>query len=396
MKRRHLLLNTAVLVLSATSVANAADRPDPKPYDRDRDGVLSTAELTVYRLHIANPLLVTFDKDFNGRIEGETEIAELNLSLTRFDGDDTAQLADVPGDGPIAVSSIPILPVEAEADPCDPAAQVFVRRDPMEVDAYSGDMGQEDEKGASLAISSENVSGFDATEIHGVVGVSFGRRCYTKPSGSAADALYLFSRSFAASVQADGVRTADDPDKDKSSVRIGLQGQLGWAGGLFDTQYLTFAPYYMTDFRGQASAYGAQAAWEPYLGRIRLNYSPIPISKTFNAYWEFRAEADWLHVDEVGRTDLDAGKDYAWLGGRLGATLYPWRDLLDSRAKVYGSWTYHRDVNQGLDARLYAVGAAYDLTDDGALSVSIDYADGLERDKLIEVERTTFSLNFKH
>lgn len=392
----------AAVMISLLAGGVAWASPNAADFDKDGDGRLTGGEATAYELHLVFPILEKYDLDFNGVI-GDAEVAAMNAAFLR---------KEIPADrlgvvapleealrerGFLSVEELTSGPAKSETDPCGSAGRLYVRRDPMEIDGFTGNVAQEEAKGASLSLSNESVSGYSATEIHGVLAYAFGRKCFAKPTSGPDNALFMSSRSFAAFIHADGVRTNDDSDKDKSSLRFGLDAQIALnAGRWFETQFFTASPYVMTDFRGEARAYGMEVSWQPYQADWHLGYFAKQPDKYLDAFWELRAEADWLHVDEVGLTDLEAGTDYAWVGGVLGATAFFFPERLNHRIKAYGSWTYHRDVNQGLDARLYGLGAAYDLTEDGAIAVSLDYSWGLERDKLIEVDRTTLSLNFKH
>ena len=80
----------------------------------------------------------------------------------------------------------------------------------------------------------------------------------------------------------------------------------------FDLNVLTGSAYYQTDFRGYANAYGFSASWEPYLlAPLRLGGEPgIPLSPWFDFFWQAKAEAYALRVDNAGLTALTSNTDY--------------------------------------------------------------------------------------
>lgn len=401
MSRPWLAGPLAVLCVLAAGGAHAADRP-PAAYDKDGDGKFDRDEITVYGLHQVDPILARYDADLSGTLE-PAELAKIGRDYAaRPLPTKPADLALIAGlqeevahsNGIVVARFDPSKPVKESL--CPGQRKVYVRRDRLDMSAYTGEVSQKEAKGASLSLLDDDEGGLQSAEAHGVVSLITTSACRHRPEGLAIGEAFLASHNTAVWAQADGVRTDDDPDKDKSTVKLGADLQWGvFDGPWFDMQYVAVSPYYQTDFRGDAGAYGAQLSWQPVRLDSRLGGSYLPAADGFDYFWQTRLEADWLHVEDPGRTGLKAGTDYAWIGGSVGVTVFPGDQALDSRLKAYGTWTYHRDVNNSRDARLYLVGAAYDLTADGAVSVSLDRTWGLERDKLKKVEKTLFSLNFK-
>lgn len=382
---------------------------DLSRYDRDGSGRIDTPEeARVLGLHRISPTLRAFDDDEDGQLSDEelaalgrsvnalsapgTEISSADLMVLGTTNDSAAHggiLAPRP-DG----STGPVTPVSGSRR-CTDARSWYVRRDRTEINGYSNTIDLSEVKGASVVLTNDDLADAESVEVHGVVARTFTNTCFA-PTGSRANETYLATYSVAGYLLADGLRTDIEPDKDKSTLRLGVDFQWGFFNApIFSSQYVTLSPYVQSDFRGDAEVFGAAASWEPYSLRHRINGTYQPALWGWDYFWDVRADADWMHVEDAGFSGLTADTDYAWFGGQLGFTAFPAADALGYRLKLYGSWNYHRDVNEGLDARLYKGGASWDLVPSGAIAVSLERAWGVEREKLEEVERTTLSLDFK-
>lgn len=397
-----LSLGVAFAAVSAAQVsaADEEDKPfDLKPFDGKAggqvDGRLNAAEARLAGLHKTNPVLAKYDTDFSGDLS-TAEFAVLNADL-KTDPKDPGDLATVATmvDTANQTGGLRVVPIEKEKVACAASSRFYVRKEELDISAYTAAVSKKEAKGASLAVSLEDVSDIDRTEAHGII-VWAHTRCLPRPEGLPATASYLSSWSIAPFLAADGVRS-DDLEEDKSALKLGVGLQVARSGGWFDLQAFALRPYLQTDFRGKASAYGAQASWEPYRLDHKLNGAHQPLFGDVYGYWQFRLEADWLHVDKPGRTDLKAETDYAWLGGVAGVVLFPpMPEGWERRLKVYGNIKLHRDVNNAIEARLNFVGAGLNLDDDGDMALSLDYAWGEDRATLDRIRKTTLSINFKY
>lgn len=411
MTREAIAVAATLVALGSVGDAMAQTPPSPteivdlRPYDTDRSGRVDTPEeARVLGLHRINATLARYDSDYDGRLN-ETEMATLSVGLSRLAGNEAgvhmtpAELAIM---GQTRAEAAEGLPVETPSPRITPARERcatgsawFVRRDRMELSPYTQAITQKEAKGASIALTNDDIADAESVEVHGVVSRAFTRTCDAPPDAEPGT-MYLSGYTMAAYLQADGLRTDIDPTKDKSVLRLGADFQWGLFGGpLFNSQYVTLSPYVQSDFRGDAEIFGAQASWEPYNLQSRLGGSIHPTRAGLDYFWQFRAEADWMHVEDAGFTGLTPNTDYAWLGGVANAAIFPAADSLDYRLKLYGSWRYHRDMNNGIDARLYTLGVGWNLTESGDVAISLERIWGLEREKLTEAERTILSLNFK-
>ena len=363
MSRRHCiarLLTAAILISPAVATAGEATLRQQllERYDANRDGQFSKAEA---------------DKIAADALAGPTEPDDLAAAATR-----------TPEEGRAA---------KKEAARCGATHRFYVRRDDLDLSAYTGMVSKAEAKGASLSAWRDDESDTDQWEAHGVISW-VATQCLKRPADAPAGATYVSSRSLAPFLALDGVRS-DNPDDDKSALRAGVGFQAAvFEGPVFDLQAITFAPYYQSDFRGQASAVGAALAWEPY--RLDWNLGATLSARSAAAYWRLKLDADWLRVDKAGRTDLTDGTDYGWVGGSAGVAVFPpmpkgWR----RRLQVYGDIDLHRDVRNDIEARLQTIGTAINLNEAGDIALSLERSWGEDRKTLKQERKTSLSLDFK-
>jgi hypothetical protein len=362
MSRRHIarLLTAALLILPVTATAGEAtlyqrllDR-----YDANKDGQFSKEEA---------------DKISADALAGPTEPDDLAAAAT-----------PTPGKGPAA---------RKDAARCGFAHHLYIRRDDLDLSSYTGLVPKADAKGASLSAWRDDESDTDQWEAHGMISW-VATRCLVRPADRPAGVAHVSSLGLAPFLALDGVRS-DNPDDDKSALRAGVGFQAAiFEGPVFDLQAFTLAPYFQSDFRGEASAVGAALGWEPY--RIDWNLGATLNADGAAAYWRLKLDADWLRVDKAGRTDLKDGTDYGWMGGSVGLVVFPpmpkgWR----RRLQIYGDMDLHRDVRNDIEARLQTVGAAINLNEAGDIALSLERSWGEDRKTLKEERKTSLSLDFK-
>ena len=157
----------------------------------------------------------------------------------------------------------------------------------------------------------------------------------------------------------------------------------------------------MSDFRGFARGAGYSAFWEPYRLDLRLGGSYQRFSEIVDWYWRFRAEGDIRHVQKPGETGLATG-NYEWFGFTTQAYLFflPGNlnvpDYLRDRFSVVGTLTYFSDARTGLAYNQYGAQAAYNLSNDGSTSVSLQYIRGTDKDTLTPARQLLMKLNYKY
>ena len=155
---------------------------------------------------------------------------------------------------------------------------LFVRRDHVDISAYNAKLPQSDADGASLTIVNDRITKTQTALIDGIASYVVARTpCVDRP-GTDPSQAFISRYAIAPFVAAHG-KLSSDPSTEKSELRFGVDTQFSiLSGGVFNNQVVTIRPYYQTDFRGLASAYGGAATWEPYLNVLRLGakqFSPL-------------------------------------------------------------------------------------------------------------------------
>ena len=172
--------------------------------------------------------------------------------------------------------------------------------------------------GADFSFSHDGVSGLESWTAKGALFWVLGDPCIGSKTKS--DGTYLSRYGFAPFWDFEGSRIANVTQPSK--LRAGAVAEFQVANAaLFPIQVFRVAPYYRTDFYGEADVYGLNASWTPYnlkaLLKGRINSDPQNSAEFF---WEFHVVADVLSVQDGGRTGLISGQEHAWLGVNLGGS----------------------------------------------------------------------------
>lgn len=365
------------LGLAVTScAAQAATLQELKKYDVDKNGRLTAAELVRYR------------SDLIAATPGGLKDTKLRVYLG-FLGNVSDRFAREGG-----------IPLEllAEKEPrvvdnCTPQRRFYLRNDRIDVAVATDSLRAA--KGASASITSDRLTGTQTAQIDGVAGFLMRDPCLPRPQGLAPTDAFLSGYAVSPSITAHG-KLNSTAKSEKSELRFGLDAQVEiFSGPIFDTQYFTVSPYYQTDFRGEASAYGVNALWEPYLLTARLGGSFQRLSPYVDYFWKVQAELDILHVTKVGLTDLTAGADYAWIGASTRAYVYLLPELLNERLVLTGTYRFFWDERSRRSISLLSAALAYGLTDDGSAAVSLEYTKGTDKDTLRELDQYIAKLSLK-
>jgi hypothetical protein len=279
------------------------------------------------------------------------------------------------------------------ADNCALQRTFYLRNDRIDVTIDTDTLRAA--KGASLSITNDRLTGTQTAQIDGVVGYLIRNPCVHRPPGVDSRKSYLSAYAVSPSLTAHG-KLNGAAKSEKSELRFGLDGQFEiFSGPIFDSQYFTVSPYYQTDFRGLASAYGVNVLWEPYLLAARLGGSFQRFSPMLDFFWKLQAEVDVLHVSKAGLTDLTAGTDYAWLGGTARAYVYLLPELLNERLVLTGTFRAFWDERSRRSIWLASAAIAYDLSDDGSAAVSFEYTKGTDKDTLRDLDQYVAKLSLK-
>ncbi|MBR1281288.1 hypothetical protein JQ597_04465 [Bradyrhizobium sp. AUGA SZCCT0177] len=429
-------VSTALAIAILSPSVGAAETLSAVRYDKNKDGILDETEALVWRLHVQDPILAKYDVNLNGRLDpAETERLRAD-SATSFSDRSRSVANDVLffknrkiADIDKVASSRPPPAVPAAVKPpkggCENQQRLFVRRDRLDTYQYregtfiTGFVPKSKAKGASASFTHDDLDRSKSATINGRVSYVISQNdpmspCFTGlPDDPYARHDFsvpsLFGTTVAVWTDAQGIINSPRTRNERSALKAGFDAQAAIAGGpFFDLQYLIASPYAQTDFRGEARIYGMTAAWEPFAPNVRLGGTiGAPATKYLDWFWQLRAEADVKRVDVVGATALTRG-DYVWTGAvaRLHLTPFPDRSVYDPFGeslfpdlvgRFYADITvnYHREFNRGIEALLWGAEVGFNITPDGAASISVSYTDGLDKDTLIKQRQYLVALNYK-
>jgi hypothetical protein len=279
------------------------------------------------------------------------------------------------------------------ANGCTNVRRLFVRNDKLDIDTFSG---KSDAKGAAVSYTDDRVGGVQTADIHAVVSYAFDHECLHHPMGYGLYDAYVSRTTFAPFVLANGT-LSNDRSTEKSALQFGFDSRATvFSGPLFNYQIFTLSPYYQTDFRGEASVYGASASWEPYQLAWRLGGNVNLATPWLDYYWQLKAEVDSLHVNKAGLTNFTNGTDYAFWGGTAKLLLFPFPDQLQRRVIAIAEYSYYWESQAQQDVRLFVGTLAYNITEDGSTSISGQYKKGTEKQTLKQLDQYLLSFNYKY
>jgi len=242
----------------------------------------------------------------------------------------------------------------------------------------------------------DRVGGVQTADIHAVVSYAIDHHCGERPEGYGTFDAFVSRTTFAPFALANGT-LSNDRSTEKSALQFGFDSRATvYSGPLFNYQIFTLSPYYQTDFRGEASAYGASASWEPYKLDWRLGGNVYPATPWLDYYWQLKAEVDSLHVNKAGLTDFTNGTDYAFWGGTVKLLLFPFPDQLQRRVIAIAEYSYYWESQAQQDVRLFVGTLAYNITEDGSTSISGQYKKGTEKQTLKQLDQYLLSFNYKY
>jgi hypothetical protein len=285
---------------------------------------------------------------------------------------------------------------EQQATGCESGQGLYLRRDKLDVSIYNQSIDESAAEGATISYTNNSEDDTDTAEIQALAAWVFARNpCVQRPVGLGVTRPFVSAYAFALSVLADGNLT-NDRKTEKSALKPGLDAQIEIASGPLDLQALTVSPYYQTDFRGEAQAYGVEASWEPYKLDWRLGGSYRQFSPLFDFFYQLKAEMVGLRVNDAGLTDLKPDTDYWWWGGTAALRAFLLPDMLNDRLTWITTYKYYFDDRSDKDIDLFTTALAYNLTESGNTSVSVEYEKGTVRDTLEKVDQYMVTLNAKY
>ncbi|MDX8541535.1 hypothetical protein RFM23_28320 [Mesorhizobium abyssinicae] len=307
--------------------------------------------------------------------------------------------------------------------------KLYVRKDKLDALYYLYPQAPVYAKGASVAWTNDYRADTQSLAIQGFVSYvpfspySFDPKVNGDPSLEKVDVPLEFSR-YTAGPYVYGAGTIGSPRKasERSKLQVGLDNQFEIiGGGLFNLQTLGVAPYYQTDFRGEAQIYGLTTLWEPYQHDWRLGGSRNNGESYVDLYWRAIAEADLFRVGKAGETNYKDDTDTALLGGTisLNGVLFPNMPsagaALCGRISFSAQYQYFWDAVSGNDLKNlhgevdYNLGgkknyATRDCPDSpanasgpsGTTALVLSYDDGTDKDTLEKRKKLQLQLSYQY
>ncbi|SHN73477.1 hypothetical protein [Bradyrhizobium erythrophlei] len=304
----------------------------------------------------------------------------------------------------------------------DYSKRIFVRADPLDNFYYDLDpqasSSSTDAKGATASYTNDQLAKTQNATVNGRVSyLAFGAHCQDNPREP-----FVLGYAVAPFVSANG--SWADPAKKGTNSALRAGTDIGIAVSTTEwfikDHFWYLSPFYQTDFSGFARVQGATLAYEPVAPLLALGATGAG-SPYYSFFWQFRAETDWLNVNEVGLTNLTKG-DTAHYGAivRTHLGLFPirdenhlWPDWLVGRFSIIGTAQYFRDSRTNADLPYYSIALQYKLgscksTDSsapktgdvaqcvipGTSSVSLEYDNGTDKDTLVKVNQVLLKFGF--
>jgi hypothetical protein len=283
-----------------------------------------------------------------------------------------------------------------QTDPCDPQ-RLYVRADSLDNYLY-GVTPASKAMGASLSYLNDRVAGAQTIGINGMVSyVALRDLCPETPLG---DAPFISGYAIAPYVQGQGSLTIPQSKKEQSTAKVGVEAEVEVARGFPLRQVFTFAPYYLTDYRGEARAEGSNFYWDAYDSDLHLG-GYLNTNPYLGWFVQVRGEADMREVDAIGVTNLTKA-NYAWLGGTIRANFFLFPSTLEvpsalrNRVSFIGEADWFNDARSGSKIYKYVATAKYNISDSGNSSVQLQYTYGTDKDTLVFMNQVLVKLAYAY
>jgi hypothetical protein len=281
-----------------------------------------------------------------------------------------------------------------QVDPCHPQ-QLFIRADSLDNYLY-GITPANKAVGASVSYLNDQVGHTQTVGINGMVSyVAWRDLCPVTPEGNAP---FISGYAIAPYVSGHGSLTIPRSKKEESTAKMGVEAAVEISRGWPLRQVFTFAPYYLTDYRGEARAQGFNAYWDSYDSRIHLG-GYIDTDPYLGWFIQIRGETDVRNVDAVGVTGLDKGR-YAWIGGTARASFFLFPNTTDvapafrNRISFIAEYNWYEDLQSRNTITKYKAIAKYNVSEAGNSSVQVEYTRGTDKDSLIYLNQVLLKLAY--
>jgi hypothetical protein len=276
---------------------------------------------------------------------------------------------------------------------CDQDQRLFVRADSLDNFLYAAPTAA-NAQGASVTYTDDTVAKSRTLAISGQVSyVLFHDLCPETPKQYIP---FISAWAVVPFVAADGNLISPRAKSEHSSTKVGVETQfeLSRSFGLFGDfplrQVFTLSPYYQTDFRGDARAYGFNGYWDAFDLRYNLG-GYLKTNPYLGWFVQLRGEADIRQVDIPGVTGLSKAS-YDWAGGtaRLTMVFLPFADVpdwLQNRFSFIATAKYFHDFRSGMDVSLYQGTLKYKLNPEGYSSIGFEYTNGTSKETLVYAQK---------
>lgn len=406
--RRSVVLSVSSLLFLTPSFAN---EPIDRKFDTDGNGSISKRELRVLALHIASPTLRKFDKNVDGKID-QSELEGIYADAEKGAGSDAvlalvskidSQMISSDGEVPVGEISLPAMDevddqiaeiAKQSKSDCDLKNRLFLRKNKLDMSIYNKTVGVKlaEKAGASISFSSDTVADERVLSIDAASAYVLLRDCDARRGANPEDS---FPTGWSLALFSDLSGTTNSNDSDaKSTARFGVDGQLEIQGGLVRYQYFTVGPYVQTDFKGDGSAYGLDASWQPLDDRLHLGIAPA--APWLEWYVDAVVRADLMRVNDAGVMGLTDDTSYVWLGADLALTVNLAPSIFERRLFAKAATELYWDGVSKTTASLWSAAVGYNFDPDGNVAIGLEYKYGESRTDLTHVEGVTLELGVKY
>jgi hypothetical protein len=261
----------------------------------------------------------------------------------------------------------------------------FLRNSIVDATLLDPDLRGSAGEGASISIDGDPSTGDYSWLVDGAATWVLRDRCPDIPEDRAPNDLLVSGWAVAPFIEFAGKGTRAEPGI--SSLRFGLDTEVQlFSGPIFNVQQIDLLPYFQTDFGFEGEIYGLTANWRPVLIGAHLN--GYPIDDRFTWWFNFDLQADIMHVEKVGRTNLSPDS-YAWLGGIVGfhALITPVEDWQPIALDL--TYEHFYDAVGADDVGLFTSSLGIFLTSDQNVTLGFSYSKGTDH-KTLEKQDTYF------
>jgi hypothetical protein len=220
--------------------------------------------------------------------------------------------------------------------------------------------------GASVNFTADGQNRSQTATIDGRLSyLIFGDQCTTLLTSQP----YVSAVALAPFVSSTGTWNSPFKKTSNSAVQMGADFQVGLSTTnlpLFLDHFFYVSPYHQTDLRDQADINGVLLAWEAVAPSLYMDYGPVTPYLSF--FWQLRAEAEFVNVNNPGLTGLVKG-DHDWFGETVRANLglfpanpeIPWPETIVGRISLIGTAQNFYDTVTSKTANYYTAQLQYKL-----------------------------------